>query len=82
METRDSNGAVLAEGDSVTIIKDLKVKVASALSVVASGPDSMVVCGGWPATMSHSRSSHCSWTFPARSVACTAKTCVPSARPV
>jgi len=30
METRDSNGAVLAEGDSVTIIKDLKVKGASA----------------------------------------------------
>ncbi len=30
METRDSNGTVLAEGDSVTIIKDLKVKGASA----------------------------------------------------
>ena len=30
METRDSNGAVLAEGDTVTIIKDLKVKGASA----------------------------------------------------
>ncbi len=29
METRDSNGAVLADGDSVTIIKDLKVKGAS-----------------------------------------------------
>ena len=26
METRDSNGTVLAEGDSVTLIKDLKVK--------------------------------------------------------
>ena len=26
METRDSNGAVLGEGDSVTLIKDLKVK--------------------------------------------------------
>ena len=25
-ETRDSNGATLAEGDSVTLIKDLKVK--------------------------------------------------------
>ena len=25
-ETRDSNGAALAEGDSVTLIKDLKVK--------------------------------------------------------
>ena len=25
-ETRDSNGAVLAEGNSVTLIKDLKVK--------------------------------------------------------
>ena len=30
METRDSNGAILAEGDNVTIIKDLKVKGASA----------------------------------------------------
>ena len=30
METRDSNGAILADGDSVTIIKDLKVKGASA----------------------------------------------------
>ncbi|MDP3896955.1 MAG: alkylphosphonate utilization protein [Mesorhizobium sp.] len=27
--TKDSNGAVLAEGDSVTIIKDLKVKGSS-----------------------------------------------------
>nr|MCU0885603.1 PhnA domain-containing protein [Beijerinckiaceae bacterium] len=26
METRDSNGALLGEGDSVTLIKDLKVK--------------------------------------------------------
>ena len=25
-ETRDSNGAILNEGDSVTLIKDLKVK--------------------------------------------------------
>jgi protein PhnA len=25
-DTRDSNGAVLSEGDSVTLIKDLKVK--------------------------------------------------------
>ncbi|MFO1116967.1 MAG: alkylphosphonate utilization protein [Beijerinckiaceae bacterium] len=30
METRDANGAILNEGDSVTIIKDLKVKGASA----------------------------------------------------
>lgn len=26
METRDSNGALLADGDNVTLIKDLKVK--------------------------------------------------------
>ena len=26
METKDSNGNILIEGDSVTIIKDLKVK--------------------------------------------------------
>ena len=26
METRDSNGALLADGDSVTLIKDLEVK--------------------------------------------------------
>ncbi len=26
MDVRDSNGTVLSEGDSVTIIKDLKVK--------------------------------------------------------
>lgn len=26
METRDSNGAILADGDNVTLIKDLKVK--------------------------------------------------------
>ena len=29
-ETRDSNGNVLADGDTVTVIKDLKVKGASA----------------------------------------------------
>jgi len=29
VETRDSNGTVLADGDSVTIIKSLKVKGAS-----------------------------------------------------
>ena len=26
MDTRDSNGAMLADGDNVTLIKDLKVK--------------------------------------------------------
>lgn len=26
MDTRDSNGAILADGDNVTLIKDLKVK--------------------------------------------------------
>jgi protein PhnA len=26
MEVRDSNGALLADGDTVTVIKDLKVK--------------------------------------------------------
>ncbi|TPG72099.1 zinc ribbon domain-containing protein YjdM [Hymenobacter nivis] len=29
METKDSNGALLADGDSVTLIKDLKVKGSS-----------------------------------------------------
>lgn len=29
METRDSNGNVLADGDSVTVIKDLPVKGSS-----------------------------------------------------
>ncbi len=29
MNVRDANGAVLAEGDSVTLIKDLKVKGAT-----------------------------------------------------
>ncbi|MHB8402406.1 MAG: alkylphosphonate utilization protein [Bacteroidia bacterium] len=29
METRDSNGTLLNEGDSVTVIKDLKVKGSS-----------------------------------------------------
>ena len=29
MEARDSNGAVLGEGDSVQVIKDLKVKGSS-----------------------------------------------------
>jgi len=29
METKDSNGTVLAEGDSVKIIKDLKVRGSS-----------------------------------------------------
>lgn len=29
MEAKDSNGALLAEGDSVTLIKDLKVKGSS-----------------------------------------------------
>ena len=31
METRDSNGAVLAEGDTVSVIKDLKVKGSSSI---------------------------------------------------
>lgn len=31
MEVRDSNGNLLAEGDSVTLIKDLKVKGSSAI---------------------------------------------------
>ena len=35
METRDSNGTVLAEGDTVSVIKDLKVKGSS--SVVKRG---------------------------------------------
>jgi protein PhnA len=30
METRDSNGNILSDGDSVTLIKDLKVKGTSA----------------------------------------------------
>lgn len=29
MEVRDSNGALLAEGDTVSVIKDLKVKGSS-----------------------------------------------------
>ena len=29
MEVRDSNGTILNEGDSVTVIKDLKVKGSS-----------------------------------------------------
>ena len=29
MDVKDSNGALLAEGDSVTLIKDLKVKGSS-----------------------------------------------------
>jgi protein PhnA len=29
MDTKDSNGTVLADGDSVTLIKDLKVKGAN-----------------------------------------------------
>ncbi|AMJ64951.1 alkylphosphonate utilization protein [Hymenobacter sp. PAMC 26628] len=29
MDSKDSNGALLAEGDSVTLIKDLKVKDSS-----------------------------------------------------
>lgn len=35
METRDSNGTALSEGDSVSVIKDLKVKGTS--SVVKRG---------------------------------------------
>lgn len=31
LEVRDSNGALLKEGDSVTVIKDLKVKGSSAV---------------------------------------------------
>ncbi len=29
MDTRDSNGTILSDGDSVTLIKDLKVKGSS-----------------------------------------------------
>lgn len=35
MEPRDSNGAILKDGDSVTVIKDLKVKGSS--SVIKRG---------------------------------------------
>lgn len=35
MDVKDSNGALLAEGDSVSVIKDLKVKGSS--SVVKRG---------------------------------------------
>ena len=31
MDVKDSNGAILAEGDGVTVIKDLKVKGSSAI---------------------------------------------------
>ncbi len=31
METKDTNGAVLKEGDSVTVIKDLKVRGSSSI---------------------------------------------------
>lgn len=31
METKDSNGNILNEGDSVTVIKDLKVKGSSGI---------------------------------------------------
>jgi protein PhnA len=31
MDVKDSNGAILAEGDNVTVIKDLKVKGSSAV---------------------------------------------------
>lgn len=35
MEVKDSNGSLLNEGDSVTVIKDLKVK--GSLSVIKRG---------------------------------------------
>jgi len=35
MEVKDSNGSILADGDSVTVIKDLKVKGSS--SVIKRG---------------------------------------------
>jgi len=35
METKDSNGTILKEGDSVTLIKDLKLKGSS--SVIKRG---------------------------------------------
>jgi protein PhnA len=31
MDTRDFNGTILAEGDAVTVIKDLKVKGSSSI---------------------------------------------------
>ena len=35
-ETRDSNGAILADGDNVTLIKDLKVKGSSSVIKVGT----------------------------------------------
>mgnify|MGYP006208413025 CR=1 FL=1 len=35
-DTRDSNGAILADGDSVTLIKDLKVKGSSTVIKVGT----------------------------------------------
>ena len=37
MEVRDSNGTVLADGDNVTLIKDLKVKGAGVTLKRGSG---------------------------------------------
>jgi hypothetical protein len=65
---------------------ELKVKVAAALTVVRSGPDSIVVSGrvtsGGGGTNPHSYSAAEASTFPAPSMATTVNVCVPSASPV
>jgi protein PhnA len=52
--TRDSNGATLADGDSVTVIKDLKVKGTSATlkrgtlikNIRLTGDPDLIECNG------------------------------------
>ena len=45
-DTRDSNGAILSDGDNVTVIKDLKVKGSSLVVKVGTKVKNIRLCDG------------------------------------
>ena len=59
-----------------------KTSVADVDVLVPDGASLSVVAGATAGVMVHSHSVHCAWTLPAASVARTAKTWLPTARPV
>jgi len=65
IKVRDSNGALLAEGDSVTLIKDLKLKGSS--TVLKRGPSGTSTSRTIPtrskAAPTRSRGSCCARSF-------------------
>ena len=78
-----ANGAPSSEHSNVEPASSAaKANDAVRATVSAGGPSVRVVCGAWIGTTVHSCSTQIASTWPAGSVARTAKTCSPTARPV